>query len=184
MIGRILRPADFERVLSAPQRSRSTHFAVHYVAGEPSRPGAARPVGAESPVVPLLSPELSTGSCPSEQAAVDESPTPAGQWLGLVVPKRHAKRAVTRTLLKRQVRAAMALHAAQLPAGLWVVRLRAPFDRQQFPSAASDALRRCAREELNTLFDRAARSPLPPGPGGIRKGRKPSSSAAKPAAGG
>jgi ribonuclease P protein component len=86
---------------------------------------------------------------------VDKSP--AGLWLGLVVPKRHAKRAVTRTLLKRQLRAALQRHAQALPAGLWVLRLRSPIDRQQFPSAASDALRRAVHDELETLLRRAAR---------------------------
>jgi ribonuclease P protein component len=164
MIGRIVRPADFERVLSAHQRSKSTHFAVHYVAGVPSRAGPVKAEAADPPVFPPLSTELSTGELPVSTPAVDD----AGQWLGLVVPKRHAKRAVTRTLIKRQVKAAMALHASELPAGLWVVRLRAPFDRQQFPSAASAALRALAREELATLFHRAAHSPLPPS-----SGRKP-----------
>ncbi|MDZ7813464.1 MAG: ribonuclease P protein component [Ideonella sp.] len=164
MIGRIVRPADFERVLSAHQRSKSTHFAVHYLAGVPSRAGPVAAKAADSPVFPPLSTELSTGELPVSAPVVDD----AGQWLGLVVPKRHAKRAVTRTLIKRQVRAAMALHASQLPAGLWVVRVRAPFDRQQFPSAASAALSTLAREELATLFHRAAHSPLPPS-----SGRKP-----------
>jgi ribonuclease P protein component len=38
---------------------------------------------------------------------------------------------------------------------MWVVRLRSPFDRQKFPSAASDALRQAARAELAQLLDRA-----------------------------
>jgi ribonuclease P protein component len=80
----------------------------------------------------------------------------AGQWLGLVVPKRHARRAVTRTLIKRQMRAAMAEGAAALPAGLWVLRLKSGFDLRTFPSAASDALRCSARAELRLLIDRAA----------------------------
>ena len=48
-------------------------------------------------------------------------------WLGTVVPKRHAKRAVTRSLLKRQMRAALLRRDApgQLPlrAGLWVAEI-------------------------------------------------------------
>ena len=75
-------------------------------------------------------------------------------WLGSVVPKRHARRAVTRTLLKRQIRAAVDRHAAGLPTGLWVVRLRAPFDKARFSSAASEALRRAAREELDAMLER------------------------------
>ena len=59
---------------------------------------------------------------------------------------------MTRTLLKRQIRAVLASHAAALTGGLWVVRLRAPFDRARFVSAASDELRRTAREELEGLI--------------------------------
>lgn len=62
---------------------------------------------------------------------------------------------MTRNLLKRQIRAAFDRHAAALPAGLWVVRLKAPFATAQFPSAASDALRAAARAELDTLLARA-----------------------------
>ena len=80
--------------------------------------------------------------------------------MGIVVPKRHAKRSVTRALLKRQIRAAFAERPG-MPPGLWVVRLRSPFDRQKFPSAASDALRAAARAELAQLLDRA----LTPKPG-------------------
>lgn len=43
--------------------------------------------------------------------------------LGLVVPKRLAKHAVRRNLLKRLIRESFRTRAADLPAGLWVVRL-------------------------------------------------------------
>jgi ribonuclease P protein component len=90
---------------------------------------------------------------------VDDLPQPGAQpsrWLGLVVPKRHARRSVTRTLLKRQIRSALAESESLLPVGLWVVRLRAPFERAAFPSAASDALRDAARLELAALVSRSA----------------------------
>ncbi len=82
-------------------------------------------------------------------------PTKTSLWLGAVVPKRHARRAVTRTLLKRQIRSVVDDRAGALLGGLWVVRLRAPFDKARFPSAASDALRHFAREELEQLFSAA-----------------------------
>ena len=81
---------------------------------------------------------------------------PDAVWLGAVVPKRHARRSVTRTLLKRQIRSAVAGQQVALAAGLWVVRLRAPFDRAVFVSAASDALRQAARDELQQLMASAA----------------------------
>jgi ribonuclease P protein component len=71
------------------------------------------------------------------------------------VPKRHARRSVTRSLLKRQMRAVVQHEADRLPPGLWVLRLKAPFDKQQFPSAASEPLRALARDELVTLLQRA-----------------------------
>lgn len=95
-------------------------------------------------------------------SSVDDSSAPAlgeppvGVWLGAVVPKRHAKRSVTRSLLKRQIRCAIAGQESALAAGLWVVRLRAPFDRTQFVSAASDALKQAARLELRQLLASAA----------------------------
>jgi ribonuclease P protein component len=82
---------------------------------------------------------------------------PRGHWLGTVVPKRHARRSVTRNLLKRQIRAALSRHAEVLTPGLWLVRLRAPFASTQFPSASSDQLRHAARDELDQLLAQAAR---------------------------
>lgn len=146
-LGRLLRPADFERVLAAPQRLRSAHFALHHVAAGPvpvRRPGHA-------PVVASLSTELSTGLAKDAVVNVDES----GRWLGLVVPKRHARRAVTRALLKRQIRDVAAHCGSALPAGCWVVRLRAPFDPARFRSASSEALKSAVRGELVALFTRA-----------------------------
>ncbi|MEJ6001327.1 ribonuclease P protein component [Paucibacter soli] len=163
MIGRILRSADFERVLGSPSRARSSHFAVHHLAAVPSLPGKRLSTAAG---------QLSTGDAPMIHMLVDDAPLTAppaavqGRWLGMVVPKRHARRSVTRTLLKRQIRVAFAEgEAAQLlPPGLWVVRLRMPFDRKQYPSASSDALRAAARAELQGLVAKLARAPRPARP--------------------
>jgi ribonuclease P protein component len=160
MIGRIVRPADFQRVLAIPPCSRSAHFAVHHLAGRPSLARADRQTSLSAVLVPALSPELSTGLLTTAARLVDElavsphSASSASHWLGLVVPKRHAKRAVTRNLIKRQIRAAMALHAPALPAGLWVVRLKQPFDRREFLSPASVPLRDSAHREIAMLFGR------------------------------
>jgi ribonuclease P protein component len=151
VIARLVRSADFERVLRTRSRVSSTHFAMHHLAERPSVP--ARPVANAAGA------ELSTGEVPIETPPVDDSPRPApgAVWLGTVVPKRHARRSVTRALLKRQIRAAVTGHGAALAGGLWVVRLRAPFDRARFVSAASGELRRLAREELESLIGSAAR---------------------------
>ena len=70
-----------------------------------------------------------------------------------MVPKRWAKRAVTRNAIKRQIYSVSAAFAAVLPARAHVVRLRGGFDRSQFKSAVSDALNGVVRAELQTLFD-------------------------------
>jgi len=79
-------------------------------------------------------------------------------WLGAMVPKRWAKRAVTRNALKRQIYAVSQLYQAQLPVAAYVVRLRSGFDRMQFVSASSDALKLAARTELQQLLERAMRA--------------------------
>ena len=164
MIGRILRSVDFERVLGRPICARSVHFAVHFLAGLPSR--KVKPASSAAKA------ELSTAVEPLDDQAVDDSPrVENGIWLGSVVPKRHARRAVTRALLKRQIRHAVNVQAGLagldpveatsshtgLTQGLWVVRLCTPFDKQKFPSASSEALRLAAAEELGALLGHAAR---------------------------
>jgi ribonuclease P protein component len=72
--------------------------------------------------------------------------------IGVVVPRRHANRAVTRVLIKRQVRAALHRHHASLQPGVWIVRMRSGFDRGRFVSAASAPLRLAARDELDRLL--------------------------------
>jgi ribonuclease P protein component len=76
--------------------------------------------------------------------------------LGTVVPKRHARRSVTRNLLKRGIRTAVSLNSHVLDKGLWVVRLRAPFDKSAFPSAASMSLQAAAALELAQAIRQAA----------------------------
>jgi ribonuclease P protein component len=162
VLGRIVRSEDFERVLSQPARARSPHFAVHFASGQPSRPG--KKPGAAPSRSEAAGDKLSTdGELPCQQPVDDRVPADRAHphrpqaWLGAVVPKRHARRAVTRTLIKRQIRsAARRVEAAAngLEPGLWVVRLRAPFDRGAFPSAASGALRSAARVEIDALLSK------------------------------
>ena len=90
-----------------------------------------------------------------------KAPGPTGSWVGAVVPKRHARRAVTRSLIKRQIYAAAERHRDRMAPGLWIVRLRSPFDRAEFPSAASRALLRRARAELDHLLGAAVALPSP-----------------------
>ena len=80
-------------------------------------------------------------------------PTPVG--LGAMVPKRWAKRAVTRNLIKRQIYSLGNGYETQLVKADHVVRLRATFDRKQFKSASSEPLKVAVRLELEQLFSKA-----------------------------
>lgn len=78
-----------------------------------------------------------------------------GLWLDAIVPKRWARRAVRRNLLRRQIDAVGAQVLTPV-GGIWLVRLRASWDRAQYPSATSAALKRAARAELLALLAQAA----------------------------
>ena len=74
-----------------------------------------------------------------------------------MVPKRWAKRAVTRNAIKRQIYSVSAQYESLLSEGAHIVRLRCAFDRTQFVSAASEALKAAVRSELQQLFARIER---------------------------
>ena len=145
MLERLVHKADFERLLSTRSQMRSTHFALHHVSGGPLPAPPRKNSGARA--------DLSTALVPQLQSPVDNPP--AVLWIGSVVPKRHARRAVTRNLLKRQIRASFVRHASRLPGGMWLVRLRAGFATTEFVSARSAALAEAARLELDGLLSRA-----------------------------
>lgn len=177
-----LKAADFQRALGSRPVSRTAHFVLHVLPRQgqaPARSGehagerAAERVDAEAPLKALGQPasltglvKLSTGEGAEADVLVDDFVTEipeAGRlaWrLGLVLPKKQAKRSVTRSLIRHQAREALRRHApAVLAQGRhgedvdgWVLRLRAPFDRTRFPSAASDALKALVRLELDELW--------------------------------
>lgn len=146
MLGRVVHKADFERLLATRSQMRSTHFAVHHVSGVPS--------AAQGRKISAIPADLSTSAVTQLTQPVDDSCS--ARWIGCVVPKRHARRAVTRSLLKRQIRASFERHAVRLSAGLWLVRLRAGFAATEFISARSAALTQAARAELDSLLSRVA----------------------------
>jgi ribonuclease P protein component len=127
-------------LLSAPTLAKTAHFVLQ---AAPKRPVAQ---------------ELPTEAAPDRTESVDNSVSVVTPPLGLalVVPKRHAKRAATRNLVKRQMREALRRRLDGWTGRQILIRQRGPFDRKQFPSAASDALRAAVRAELDLLFAQAA----------------------------
>ncbi|MEN9539526.1 MAG: hypothetical protein RLZZ126_1761 [Pseudomonadota bacterium] len=71
--------------------------------------------------------------------------------IGVVIPKRWAKRAATRNLIKRHIYTMFVARSTQLAAATVVVRLRRPWEPAQFPSAQSRALAVAVKHELAGL---------------------------------
>ena len=87
-------------------------------------------------------------------------------YTGTIIPKRWARRAVTRNLIKRQIRSLIAKHApvinSQIPDSIAIaIRLRSAFSTQHFISAASPMLRAAVRTELCELLSRPCWASLP-----------------------
>jgi len=128
---------QFVAAMAGGTVSRTPHFALHRLDRLPGP--APRP-----------------DTLPSAWSGALLFATP-GPWLGAMVPKRWARRAVTRNTIRRQIYAIGQEQAEALPPAAHVVRLRATFDRQQFVSATSVALRQAVRQELLQLFAHARR---------------------------
>ena len=127
---------QFQAALAGGTVSRTPHFALHRL----NLPEAKSLASTEDP---HIAPLFQTHEV----------------WLGAMVPKRWAKRAVTRNAIKRQIYNVSAQFEVRLPCAAHVVRLRSGFDRQQFISATSPMLKLAVRQELEQLFERAANKP-------------------------
>ncbi len=169
---------QFQAAMAGGTVSRTAHFALHRLrlgAGASASPAAA--ATATPDTRPPGPGALPPPQGPQALFAVPGSGDAAGEpWLGAMVPKRWARRAVTRNTIKRQIYAVAPGFAAELGTAAHVVRLRAGFDRKQFPSATSDALRQAVRAELLQLFAQAVRRPgghKPPAPAPAAKAPVP-----------
>ncbi len=136
-MNRLKTRAQFQAVLAGVTLARTAHFALHclVVAGLPD--------------------------IEDRQSVPDLFPGQA-VWVGAMVPKRWARRAVTRNTIKRQIYNVSTQFEPRLAACGHLVRLRSAFDRAHFVSATSSALKESVRSELLQLFERAtAGRPVP-----------------------
>jgi ribonuclease P protein component len=140
--------AQFQAALAGPTVSRTAHFALHRLA----LPVSAKVADAADAGVAEAALPAGPGSPRPQALFAVHAP-----WVGAVVPKRWAKRAVTRNTIKRQIHAVAQEFASSLPPAAHVVRLRSAFDRAVFPSATSPALRQAVRGELLRLFGQGDR---------------------------
>lgn len=129
--------------MSGQAVSRTPHFALHRVALQPN---STLNTAVETVPVVLAAASQVQSLALKPLFAVQDT------WLGVIVPKRWAKRAVTRNTIKRQIYAVSTDASYHLPPAAHVVRLRAGFDRAKFISATSDKLKIAVRAELQHLF--------------------------------
>jgi ribonuclease P protein component len=151
-VQRLKTRAQYEAAMAGGTVSRTPHFVLHrapLAAPSDSSQAPKKPSGATGAVaVPAEGPGAAAGRA---LFAICDEP-----WVGVVVPKRWAKRAVTRNGIRRQIYNVSAAFASRLPAAAHVVRLRMEFARAEFPSAWSEPLKAAVRGELQALFEKAA----------------------------
>ncbi|WP_097204871.1 ribonuclease P protein component [Delftia acidovorans] len=133
---------QFQAAMAAGTVSRTAHFALHRLVLTEQGGAMAPPTGPGSQ---------------DPQALFGVGAVRRDAWLGAMVPKRWARRSVTRHTIKRQIYAVGSEHETLMLQGAHVVRLRSGFDRRQFVSATSDVLRQAVRAELQQLFAYAAK---------------------------
>ena len=129
--------AEFDAVFAGIVVAKSAHFVLHFV-----------PHIVPKPYRKDMSPQGLDAALPERKPA----PNNPSLVVGAVLPKRWAKRAVTRNTLKRQIYVVSESLASRLMPGCYIVRLRAGFSRTEFISASSDALKRAVRAELLGLW--------------------------------
>jgi ribonuclease P protein component len=141
IVQRLKTRPQFQAALAGGTVSRTAHFALHRLSLVP-------------PADTSLALTDQIGPAPSQEQALFGL---FDVWLGAMVPKRWARRAVTRNAIKRQIYNVSEHFGDRLPVAAHVVRLRTTFDRKEFISATSEPLKLAVREELLQLFERAVR---------------------------
>jgi len=139
-VQRLQTRSQFQAVLAGAVVAKTAHFALHRNALD------ARPVQAE------------TGG-PAEVLAARPLFPFQDVWFGAMVPKRWAKRAVTRNAIKRQIYTVSADFSHQYSQAAYVVRLRRDFSRKEFISASSEPLKQAVRAEVQALMQAGAKAP-------------------------
>ena len=146
---------QFQATMAGGIVSRTAHFALHRLVLDTGNTPAGSGAVCADAAAPSGPGSLPPVQGPQALFAVQ------GVWLGAMVPKRWARRAVTRNAIKRQIYAVGATFESRLaqvaPQSAHVVRLRTAFDRKQFVSAVSDPLKHAVRAELLQLFGHATR---------------------------
>ena len=164
---RLKNRAQFQAVLAQRVIAKTEHFALHrHPLGGVREPHARASSTSSCALLdpaalqPMQMTSLTAQSPPKPHT--DRPVFPSVElWLGAMVPKRWAKRSVTRHAIKRQIYDVLDARLEPDEQAAYLVRLRAGFSRQQFLSSSSELLKQAVRFELHSLMDRA--KPTHPG---------------------
>ena len=125
---------QFQAVLNGRLIAKTEHFALHSVDVSGNDPNTSPSTMSDA-----------------EKKRVALFPLPT-TWIGAMAPKRWAKRAVTRNVIKRQIYTLSGEFSSDLPAAVFLIRLRREFSRNEFISAQSKSLKEAVCFELQTLL--------------------------------
>ena len=132
---------QFQAVLAGSIVARTEHFVLHRNSPEAFQAPASQ-------ATPQAVQDKKTGHSFAERLLF---PVP-DVWIGAMVPKRWAKRAVTRNAIKRQIYTVSADFLRTYPQAAFLVRLRRGFSRKEFLSATSAQLKEAVRVEITALM--------------------------------
>jgi ribonuclease P protein component len=138
--------AQFQAVLAGATVARSEHFALH----------RSELTTRSKQVAGLTTSEIALNTKPAEVRLKPLFPA-LDMWMGAMVPKRWAKRAVTRNAIKRQIYTVSEDFSPRQKQAAFLVRLRRDFSRKVYVSATSDLLMQAVRSELAALMLEGAR---------------------------
>ncbi|MBI2727648.1 MAG: ribonuclease P protein component [Polaromonas sp.] len=146
---------QFQAVLAGSVIAKTEHFVLHCNGLDTTAPKAEpgperRPDGAKELSSRKNIPDNGTAA-PADISVQGLFPV-QDIWIGAMVPKRWAKRAVTRNAIKRQIYNVSADSMQNYPQAAFLVRLRREFSRKEFLSATSTQLKEAVRHEVQALM--------------------------------
>jgi len=149
---------QFQAVLAGSVIAKTEHFVLHrnrLEAIAPTAPLAGSDAAKERSSRKTIP---DNGNAAPAEVAVRVLFPVCDIWIGAMVPKRWAKRAVTRNAIKRQIYNVSADSMQNYPQAAFLVRLRCEFSRKEFLSATSMQLKEAVRIEVQALMKAGAAS--------------------------
>ncbi|NBX15420.1 MAG: ribonuclease P protein component [Betaproteobacteria bacterium] len=124
--------AQFQQLMAYPPVARTQHFVVHRARDDVTTPNPQQCL------------------TPADQGVM----VAQGLCMATLIPKRWAKRAVTRNAVRRQIMTAFSNEQNNLMPVPHLVRLQSSFDIKTYNSASSETLKNAVAQEMAQLIKR------------------------------